>query len=213
MRFFTSMNLSKIIVPAVLAAVTWGAAHAAETNSAARSCCRLRLPATAFTEKSLYQDESEWTTDAGRNLKLGALAGRPQIVLMFFSHCTTACPILVNDLRRIQAAMTPAERAAVGVTLVSFDSERDTPPALAAYRRDWKLPVNWTLLHGSADNVAELAALLGVQYKKLPDGQFAHSNVITLLDANGEIKHQQAGLAADPKPLVEAIAPLADLNK
>src|SRR5215469_15633376 len=164
---------------------------AAGTNSVIRSCCMRSLPPVAFTDKSLYQVESKWTTDTGKEMKLGGLTGRPQVVLMFFSHCTTACPLLINELQRIEAALSPDARAKVGFTLVSFDSERDTSTALADYRKEWKLPDTWTLLHGASDDVSELAALLGVQYKQSIYGQFTHSNVITLLDANGEINFQQ----------------------
>jgi protein SCO1/2 len=195
--------------PTLIAAAAWllcvGITHASETNSGVRACCRRSLPSTIFTDKSLYQVESTWKTDAGNEIKLGSLKGRPQVVLMFFSHCTTACPILVNDLRRIEAALTPDARSRVGFTLVSFDSERDTPTALAEYRKEWKLPASWTLLHGKPDDVSELAALLGVQYRQSTDGQFAHSNVITLLDANGEISLQPAGLDATPQAIAERI--------
>lgn len=182
-----------------------GTASAVETNLVCHSCCMPDAAVGTFTDKSLYQVDSKWTTDAGKGLRLGALAGRPQVVLMFFSHCTTACPILVHDLRQIEAGLTPAERTNVGFTLVSFDSERDTPKALAEYRREWNLPGNWTLLNGAPDDVLELAALLGVQYKKTADGQFAHSNVISLLDANGEILYQQSGVNIDPQEIIRRI--------
>lgn len=183
--------------------------QAAGTNSVTRACCMRSLPPVAFTDKSLYQVDSKWTTDTGKEMKLGSLSGKPQVVLMFYSHCTTACPILANDLRRIESSLAPEIRAKVGFTMVSFDSERDTPAALADYRKEWKLPDTWTLLHGKSDDVSELAALLGIQYKPSADGQFVHSNVITLLDANGEIDFQQAGLNSDPQELVRRIEQLA----
>ena len=62
-----------------------------------------------------------------------------------------------------------------------------------------------TLLRGGADDVRELAALLGVNYAEDARGQFAHSNVITLLNAEGEIAFQHAGLKQDPAPLIVAI--------
>ena len=182
--------------------------RAADTNSTdtVPACCRRSEPAGHCTDKSLYQVESKWTTDGRKQIELGNLAGKPQVVLMFFSHCTTACPILLNDLKRLSAALTPEQRARVGFTMVSFDTARDTPAALAEYRRAWNLPAdNWTLLSGSADDVLELAALLGVKYKQDADGQFAHSNVITVLDANGEIVHQQTGLDSDTQDLVHRI--------
>jgi len=196
---------SPVLILATTLLLQFEVGRAAETNFVCRACCMKSLPPVTFTDKSLYQAESKWTTDGGKGITLGDLKGKPQIVLMFFSHCTTACPVLVNDLRRIESALSPEVRDKVGFTLVSFDSERDTPAALANYRSDWKLPASWTLLHGDSDDVTELAALLGIQFKASSDGQFAHSNVITLLDANGEISFQLAGLDADPKEMVGRI--------
>lgn len=176
-----------------------------ETNSVCPACCRRHLAPAAFTDKSLYQVESKWTTDAGKEIKFSDLAGKPQIMLMFFSHCTAACPILVYNLRRIESSLTPVERSKIGLTLVSFDSERDTPAVLAQYRKALNLSGNWTLLNGKQDDVLELAALLGVQYKRNADGQFAHSNAITLLNARGEIVFQQTGLDSNPQDMVSKI--------
>ncbi len=172
-------------------------------------CSLMSEPPSHYTDKSLYQVDSKWTTDAGKPIKLDDLAGKPQVVLMFFSRCTSACPILMNDLKRISAALTPAQRAKVGFTMVSFDTEHDTPAALSEYRHAWDLPTdNWTLLSGKPDDVLELAALLGVKYKQDANGQFAHSNVISVLNAKGEIIHQQTGLNEDVDETVQTLVKL-----
>ena len=168
------------------------------------ACCAKALPAAKSSELSLYQADSTWTTDQGKNVKLTALQGRPQIVTMFFSTCVSACPLLVNDMKRIEETLPANVRTNVGFALVSFDSELDTPAKLAKYRAQHKLPANWTLLHGEPDDVLELAALLGVKFKKESTGGFSHSNIITLLNPSGEIVTQQVGLNLDPAPLAEA---------
>jgi protein SCO1/2 len=97
----------------------------------------------------------------------------------------------------------------VGFTLVSFDPKRDTPEALAEYRKVRNLAAeHWTLLRGEPDDVQELAALLGVRYKQDARGQFAHSNVITVLNADGEIVGQQVGLSQDIRDAVRMVAKL-----
>ena len=174
------------------------------------SCCAASTVPTTFTDKSLYQTESNWATDQGKNLKLGELGGRPQIVVMFFANCQFACPVIVNDLKRIESALTPELRARVGFTLVSFDTKRDTPAVLSAYRLSRALPAeNWLLLHGEPDDVLELAALLGLKFKEDANGQFAHSNVITTLNSQGEIVHQQIGLNPDIQETVHLLRQLA----
>ena len=190
-------TLSAIALVLALASPLLGAGEVNATNHQ-HSCCSPAEPAAAFTDKSLYQVGSRWTTDAGKQIKLGALRGKPQVVAMFFANCQYACPLILNDMQRIEAALTPAQRARVGFTLVTFDPKRDTPEALAEYRRVRNLPAEqWTLLRGEPEDVQELAALLGVRYKQDARGQFAHSNIITVLNADGEIVHQQVGLTQD----------------
>lgn len=124
----------------------------------------------------------------------------------FFASCQAACPILIHDVKRIETALSENTRSNVGFTLVTIDTERDTPEALRAYRVRQQLPDGrWTLLRGTPDDTLELAALLGVKYKKESTGQFAHSNLITVLDSQGEIIHQQAGLNQDISATVKAI--------
>jgi protein SCO1 len=166
------------------------------TDAAPACCAKTESAAASFSDKSLYQTESKWTTDTRTRIRLAALKGRPQVIAMFFANCQYACPIIVNDMKRIEAALKPAMRARVGFTLVTFDTRRDTPEVLAEYRATRQLSAKtWTLLRGESDDVLELAALLGVNYKEDANGQFAHSNVITVLNAEGEIVYQQTGLS------------------
>jgi protein SCO1 len=90
--------------------------------------------------------------------------------------------------------------------LVSFDTERDTPAALHQYRLQHDLAAErWTLLHGSNDDVLELAALLGVKFKKDAQGQFMHSNVLTILNSQGEIAFQETGLNPSTERMAEKL--------
>jgi protein SCO1/2 len=160
----------------------------------------------AFPDKSLYQLDSVWNSADGGKLKLGELKGKPQVVTMFFARCELACPVLVHDVKRIEAALPPALRGKVGFVLVSFDSERDTPAVLRGYRDRQELnPSTWTLLQGKPDDMLELGALLGIKFKRDAQGQFAHSNVITVLNPAGEIVYQLNGLNLDVAPAVSAI--------
>jgi len=61
------------------------------------------------------------------------------------------------------------------------------------------------LLHGEPEDVLEISALLGVKFKNDKRGQFAHSNIITILNAEGEITHQQIGLNQEPEASLDAI--------
>lgn len=178
----------------------------AETNAVAACCAKSAETVGRPSDKSLFQLESRWTTDSSRQISLAALRGRPQVLVMFFASCQYACPLLVNDLKQIEAALPAAARARVGFTLVTFDPRRDTPAALAKYRASRDLSAStWTLLRGESDDILELAALLGVQFKQDANGQFAHSNVVTLLNDEGEIAYQRAGLNLPPEDIVKRL--------
>jgi protein SCO1/2 len=191
------MKPSVLISLALLLSTTLFAAE--PKTSAAKEelppCCRKLDATTPLSDKSLYQLDSVWTSDVGTKTRLAVLKGRPQVMAMFFSHCEYACPVLVHDMKRIEAALPEALKGKVDFALVSFDTERDSPSVLKAYREKEHLSVkNWSLFTGKADDVRELAALLGVNYQKDSKGQFAHSNLITILNAEGEIAYQLTGL-------------------
>ena len=204
-------NLSALLIfTAVLAALDSVQADTNRVNLTKPPCCRELKSDVIFSDRSLYQLESKWTSDVGREVRLGVLHGKPQLVAMIFTSCEFACPIIVNDLKRIVAALPENARTNVGVLLVSFDSARDTPKKLADFRERMELPVEgWTLLRGDAEDVRELAALLGVNYRKEARGQFAHSNKISLLNAKGDVAFQQSGLNIPTAEMVKRIAALA----
>lgn len=203
---FMKINLLTLSAVAALISFT---AHATEssTNAVRPSCCAAMESAgnEGLTDKSIYQLDASWTNDSARPIKLSALKGRPQVATMFFASCQYACPLLVYKMKQIEAALPENIRTNIGFTLVSFDTERDTPAALHTYRTQHELADNWTLLHGSADDVLDLAALLGVKFKKDAQGQFAHSNLITILNTDGEIAFQESGLNLDVKEIVSQI--------
>ncbi len=96
-----------------------------------------------------------------------------------------------------------------GIVLVTIDPKRDTPKTMKAFRDQHKLsPKRWTFLHGTPDQILELAVLLGVKYKKTSKTDYAHSNIITTLDQKGVIKYRQLGLAQNPKKTVDTIKQL-----
>jgi protein SCO1/2 len=178
----------------------------ASTLAAPPCCSTNKVESGKITDKSIYQIETEWTSDFGKKMKLDRLRGKPQVIAMFFTSCEFACPVLVHDVRRIEAALPENLRTNVGFVLVTFDVQRDTVETLHAYREKLKLDSDrWLLLRGESEDIFELSALLGVKFKKDQRGQFAHSNIITILNPNGEIIHQQIGLNQDPAASVKAL--------
>lgn len=179
---------------------------AVEVKPATAACCA-ELPAAApLTARSLYQLEASWTTDDGLAMVLSELRGRPVVLAMFFASCTYACPLLVNDMQRLRELLPAAVRSETQFVLVSFDTVRDTPVALREFRKRSSIEdAGWTLVRGEVGAVQELAMLLGVKFKQEASGQFAHSNLVTVLNAEGEITHQRNGLMGDMSEAAAAV--------
>ncbi len=208
---------TKLPALAFLAALAFFAAVAAHADSCCKSepkpepkdaCCQVAEAAAPFSRSSLYQADGTFTDDSGKSFRLAALRGRPVVVAMFFATCGYACPLTVTDLTGLQARLSPELRKDTVFVLVSFDLERDTVAALAQYRAARQLDGNWILVRGDDASVRELAALLGVKYKQEADGSFAHSNLFTVLNREGEIVHQRTGLQGGLDPAIAAIEAL-----
>ena len=159
---------------------------------------------------SLYQLEGQWTAASGESVELATLRGSPVLLLLFYGTCDYACPLLVHDLQKVDTLLDPATRDRVRFALVTFDPERDTPERLAAYGREHGLdPPHWLLLHGSPDQVRELAASVGVRYRPTGTGQFSHTMRIVLLDREGAAVEHWDGLERPLEPIAAAASALA----
>jgi protein SCO1/2 len=154
---------------------------------------------------SLYQLDAAIQTQDGKDAKLDLYRGQTVLVSMFFASCQATCPVIIDTLRAIEKQAGPQAAKDLRVLLISFDSERDTPEALAAMTRERRIDTKrWTLAHAGEGDVRKIAAALGQQYRKLPDGMFSHATQISVLDARGEIVAQSATLGGvDEKLLAE----------
>jgi protein SCO1/2 len=157
------------------------------------------------SERSVYQLDSSWVEDNGHALKLGALEGNLQVLALIYTTCEGSCPITVKSMQMFSTNLPADIRGKTRFLLVTVDPEHDTLAVLRNYRREMKLDRRWKLLRGSAHDVRELAAVLGFNYEQIESGQFAHTNLVTVLDQRGEIVHQQNDFSSDTTPVLEAL--------
>lgn len=158
---------------------------------------------------SIYQLDVPWKDQHGKVRRLREFRGKPVVLAMVYTHCQHVCPRIIGDIRRIRASLTDKTRGQVQLVVVSIDPERDTVQRLADFGKETGLTKQgWVLLRGDGDNVRSLAAVLGVSYRPAGPSDFAHSNVITVLDREGVIAHQQVGLGQEPVKSVAALETL-----
>jgi Uncharacterized protein SCO1/SenC/PrrC, involved in biogenesis of respiratory and photosynthetic systems len=146
--------------------------------------------------ESIFMLPDTFQTQHNNNFVLASLAGKPTVVAMVFTNCAYACPRITSDMKHI-AERLKDNMNKVNFLLVSFDSERDKPAQLTKFAKQMDLDSNWILLHGSEETVRTLSVLLNVQFEKDAEGNFSHSNIITVLDKKGQVKFQKEGLEAD----------------
>jgi len=193
----TWIRIAFALVLAVLPASTQAKDSSPHTHGADESTDRDR-PAPV-SGQSIYQVRTAWTDTEGKPVQLRSLRGKPVALAMVYTNCTTACPLILAQLKRIESALSPEARGRVWFALFSFDSERDRPEVLKKFASAHDLdPSRWRLYHGDRAAVRELAMVLGIRYKRDARGDFDHSNVISVLDREGVIRHQQLGLGQEP---------------
>lgn len=91
-------------------------------------------------------------------------------------------------------------------TIISIDPERDTPERLSSFADENNLSDNkWTLLNGDEGDILEIAALLGVKYKRISNTDFTHSNMITVLNKDGVVTYQRKKLKDQQEQIIKAI--------
>ena len=149
---------------------------------------------------SIYKLPITLTDQLGQSRPLEALRGRPVLATMFYTSCQMVCPMIVEAIRANEQLLSAAEREQLSVLMVSFDPERDTVPVLKATadKRGVSAP-HWTLARCDAQSVRRMAAVLGIRYRQMPDGEFNHSSTILLLDREGRIAARTHNISgADP---------------
>ncbi|CAJ0855108.1 SCO family protein [Ralstonia flatus] len=154
---------------------------------------------------SLYQSEVALTDQNGRVFHLADLRGQPVLVSMFYSSCQMVCPMIFETIRATLAKGGKPAQDGVRVLMVTVDPERDSVAALKKTATAHNADDHWQLARANASGTREVAALLGVQYRRLADGDFNHSSTILLLDTEGRITARTNTLGTvDPK-LVDAV--------
>jgi protein SCO1/2 len=168
--------------------------------------------ATPLPPDSVYRLEAAFSDQAGREFRLADRRGRPQVVAMFYTSCRFVCPLIVDSAKGVEHALSEAERPGLDLLLVSMDPARDDTAALRSVADKRRLdPARWTLARTGPAEVRKLAALLGVRYRALADGEFNHTSALVLLDRDGRrlATTTQLGSVPDPAFMAAVRAALA----
>jgi protein SCO1 len=199
------MTTKLVCIPMLLTLWLFLGAASAEIASVTKS--KVSLPQSEqISGDSLYQLPIQLTAADGRTLKFSSLRGKPLIVTMFYSRCTSVCPTLTHELQLLMSRLSLLERAHVQILMVSFDSASDSPATLSAFKSEHRIAENnWLIAKASARDVRALAAALGIQYRELPDHSFNHSVVVSVIDPGGLLQARTSDLSDSDGTFIAAV--------
>ena len=159
-----------------------------------------------YPPQSIYNLHAKLIDQSGTVRGLDMHGGHPVLVTMFYGSCPLACPLLIDTLRSFERSLTPAERAQIRIVLISIDPEHDTTDSLRTLAATRRIDLSrWTLVHTDEATVRKIAAVLNIQYRRLPDGSYNHASVISLLTRQGEIAAQSSVLGKADERLAASL--------
>jgi protein SCO1/2 len=154
---------------------------------------------------SVYQLRAELVDQDGSAFELSSLRGNPVLASMFYTSCEMVCPMIFETIQRTVKALPAADQRAMKMLMVSIDPARDSVAVLKKTANAHACDARWTLARRDDATVRKLAAVLGIQYRQLPSGEFNHSSTIELLDREGRIAARSGKLGSVDPALVKAI--------
>lgn len=165
-------------------------------------------------------DNLPLTADDGNPTSLAALRGQVVVLADFMTLCQETCPLTTGNLLTMDRAVTAAGLGTrVRFVELTVDPARDSPAALAAYRKVVAAPANMSLLTGSEPTIDRIWQHFGIWFQKVaepdPPGidwrtgkpltyDVNHEDALIYLDATGR---QRFTVVGSPNARSSAIAP------
>lgn len=123
------------------------------------------------------------------------MEGKITIVDFIFTSCPSICPIMSNEMERVQDAFRNEEN--VQIYSISIDPDYDTPAVLGDYSKKYNAsPDKWHFLNGPKEQTYDLVrcgfALPIADGYDNPD-DFVHSDKFVLVDGHGRIRGYYSG--------------------
>lgn len=165
--------------------------------------CQDKQKIEYLPSNSIYNLSSEWTNQDGKNMHFSDMIGKNMIVVMIYTTCKTACPLLVADMKKVKSQIPEDLLKETNLVLVSIDPETDTPEKLNSFAKTNKMYGEpWIFLRSNEDDTKEFANILSMKYKKISPIEFSHSNIISIFNKKGEMMSQEEGAGINAEKVV-----------
>ncbi len=151
-------------------------------------------------ESTLYNAGiGTWTDSHGKTVALKEFKGHKVVLLMVYTSCQMACPMMSKKLKSIKEKLSGMNINPEFV-VISFDTKFDNAKKMEIFGKHHGLVgPDWNLMVGSEKDTRFLSNLLGIRFSRNPKDQtISHDNKIVLIDENGNVVKTLDGLKFDP---------------
>lgn len=146
----------------------------------------------------------------GAPLAVGDLRGRPLVISLIFTSCSSVCPVTTEHLRdAVDDARAVLGDEGFAVLTFGFDARGDRPAQLKAFASTHRLNgiADWHLASADAATTEALLDDLGFSWRAAA-GNLDHVTQTSIIDASGRVYRQIYG---ETFPLPVFMEPLKDL--
>lgn len=151
------------------------------------------------------------TSQDGKTVALADLRGKVLAVTFIYTGCPDICPMVTQKMVDVQNALGAEFGAKIAFVSITLDPEHDTPAVLKDYAQSWGAkPDGWMFLTGSVAAVRDVTRRYGVFFSKKEDGSVDHTQLTTLVDADGQMRVQYIGWRFDPDEFRRDLLSLVD---
>jgi protein SCO1/2 len=151
------------------------------------------------------------TSQNGAPVSLASLHGKVVAVTFIYTGCPDICPLLTQKMVQVQDELGTNFGKKVAFVSISLDPEHDTPEVLKDYAEFWGARLDgWSFLTGPLEAVRDVTRHYGVFFAKKEDGSVEHSQLTTLIDADGQMRVQYLGARFDPEEFRRDLMSLVD---
>lgn len=145
---------------------------------------------------TIYDMPGTWRDQEGRPVVLGDLRGKVRVLTLGFTRCKFACPRTLGDMQRIETELGEAGKD-VAFVFLSIDPDNDLPERMKQAMTERGMdPARWTFLTAPEPVVRDVAVALNFQYQWV-EGFLAHSNLIAVMNEQGNVVHRDEALGGD----------------
>jgi protein SCO1 len=131
------------------------------------------------------------TSQDGKPLRLSDLHGKYVLLFFGYTHCPDVCPTTLSDFLQVKRKIGVAS-SEVRFVFVSVDGERDTPPVLARFVKNFD--ASFIGLQGDDATLGKIGPEYGLYYKKEKVADTSqpyavtHSSSTYLIDRAGRMR-------------------------